>query len=329
GAGAVCGAVAVSRTTESVLAALDRIRVDLFRIVLLSIFAAGLVVFVLARGLVRPLGRLRDAADEVLARSRSRGAAFPGAARPDEIGDLARALGGLDERLERRLDELEAFASDVAHEVKNPLAAMRSAAELLRESKDQGEIRQLTGLIANEVGRIDAVVGSLQEVARLDAGRDAGSPPSALRLDVLAERVAGGWRERAPVGVALEVQLAGPVLVSIGEESAARVIENLLENAVSFTPVGGVVRLALEVEAGHCVLTVDDSGPGVPAEHRARIFERFFSWRPQEAARAHLGLGLGIARAIVERHGGTIALAPESALGGARLVVRWPIAGRR
>ncbi|MBP7589187.1 MAG: HAMP domain-containing protein [Thermoanaerobaculia bacterium] len=326
GGGAVCGAVAVSRTTEPVLAALDRIRVDLFRIVLLSIVAAALVVLLLARGIVRPLRRLRDAADEVLAGARGRGAEVPGVHRQDEIGDLSRALAGLNERLERRLDELEAFASDVAHEVKNPLAAMRSAAELLRGSTQEGEIRQLTALIVQEVGRIDAVVGALQEVARLDAGRGRAAPPPALRLDELARRVADGWRERLPAGVALEVDVVGPVLVAIGAESAARVIENLLENAFSFTPAGGIVRLTLASRSGTCELTVEDSGPGVPEEHRGRIFERFFSWRPQEASRSHLGLGLGIARAIVERHGGRIELAAAGSLGGARFRVSWPVA---
>lgn len=325
---AVCGAVAVSRTTETVLAALDRIRIDLFRVVLLSIVAAAGVVLLLARGLVQPLRRLRDAADEVLARTRSRGAKFPGATRADEIGDLARALGGLDERLERRLDELEAFASDVAHEVKNPLAAMRSAAELLRSSTDEREIRELTALIVAGVGRIDAVVAALQEVARLDASRDA-APPPALRLDELARIVVSGWRERAPGGVAFELEIDGPVQVAIGEESAARVIDNLLENAVSFVPSDGTVRVALAARNGLCELAVEDSGPGVPQEHRDRVFERFFSWRPQAAAPAHLGLGLGIARTIVERHGGAIELAPASALGGARFVVRWPLAPRR
>ncbi len=325
GHGAVCGAVAVSRTTEPVLAALDRIRVDLFRIVLLSSVAAALVVLLLARGIVRPLRRLRDAADAVLARSRGRGAAFPGASRPDEIGDLARALGGLDERLERRLGELEAFASDVAHEVKNPLAAMRSAAELLRDSTQEGEIRELTALIVAEVGRIDAVVAALQEVARLDAGREAASPPPALRLDELARRIVSGWRARAPADVAIELESAEPVLVAVGEESAARVLDNLLENAVSFVPEPGIVRLTLAARGGACELAVEDSGPGVPEEHRGRIFERFFSWRPQEAARSHLGLGLGIARTIVERHGGTIELAAAGTLGGARFLVRWPL----
>ena len=329
GGSTVCGAVAVSRTTEPVLAALDRIRVDLFRIVLLSIVAAALVVLLLARGIVRPLRRLRDAADEVLAGARGRGAEVPGVHRMDEIGDLSRALAGLNERLERRLDELEAFASDVAHEVKNPLAAMRSAAELLRGSTQEVEIRQQTALIVQEVGRIDAVVGALQEVARLDAGHDVAVPPPALALDELLRRVADGWQERLPAGVALEVDIDGPVFVAIGAESAARVIDNLLENAFSFTPAGGIVLLALAARAGMCELVVEDSGPGVPDEHRGRVFERFFSWRPQEANRSHLGLGLGIARAIVERHGGTIALASGGALGGARFVVRWPVANRR
>lgn len=322
---AVCGAVAVSRTTEPVLAALDRIRVDLFRIVLLSIVAAALVVLLLARGIVRPLRRLRDAADGVLAGARGRGAEVPGVDRPDEIGDLSRAFAGLNRRLERRLDELEAFASDVAHEVKNPLAAMRSAAELLRSSTAEGEVRQLTALIVAEVGRIDAVVAALQEMARLDAGRES-APPPALRLDELARRVVAGWRERTPPGVAIELECGDPVLVAVGEESAARVLDNLLENALSFVAAPGAVRLTLIAHDGNCELAVEDSGPGVPEEHRGRVFERFFSWRPQESARSHLGLGLGIARAIVERHGGTIELASGSALGGARFVVRWPLA---
>jgi two-component system, OmpR family, sensor histidine kinase ChvG len=322
-AGGICGAVVVSRTTEPVLAALDRIRVDLFRIVLLSILAAALVVLLLARGLVEPLRRLRDAADAVLARSRSRGARFPGAARRDEIGDLARALGGLNQRLERRLDELEAFASDVAHEVKNPLAAMRSAAELLRRSTDEREIRDLTELIGAGAGRIDAVVGALQELARLDADGES-SPLPEIRLDELVRRVVEGWRARAPQGVAIDLEIEGPVLVAVGEEGAARVLENLLGNAVSFVPGGGSVRVRL-VRAGSVgELSIEDSGPGVPDEHRRRVFERFFSWRPQDPDRTHLGVGLGIARSIVERHGGTIELAAPERLGGARFVVRWP-----
>jgi two-component system OmpR family sensor kinase len=204
---------------------------------------------------------------------------------------------------------------------------MRSAAELLRGSTDESEIRQLTALIVAEVGRIDAVVGALQEVARLDAGREV-APPPALLLDELARRVVDGWRARDSSGIAIDLALAGPVLVAVGEESAARVIDNLLENACSFAGPGGRVRVALAARSGGCELSVDDSGPGVPEEHRGRIFERFFSWRPQEPARSHLGLGLGIARAIVERHGGSIELARDSALGGARFVVRWPTVAR-
>lgn len=329
GASGVCGAVAVSRTTEPVLAALDRIRVDLFRIVLFSIAAAAFVMLLLARGLVQPLRQLRDAADEVLARRRHRGTEFPGARRKDEIGDLARALGGLDERLERRLGELESFASDVAHEVKNPLAAMRSAAELLRTSTEEREIRQLTALIGAEVARVDAVVAALQELARLGADREARAAISPLRLDELVRRVADGWRGRLPPGVRLDVELVSPVEVAIGEESAARVLDNLLENAASFVPEGGAVRVRLEARGGECRLSVLDSGPGVPEEHRNRIFERFFSWRPQETGRSHLGLGLGIARAIVERHGGTIELSADAPLGGAAFVVSWPLADQR
>jgi two-component system sensor histidine kinase ChvG len=322
---AVAGAVLASRTTETVLAALDRIRVDLFRVVLFSLGAAALIVLVLARGLVLPLRRLRDAADGVLARPEARPAPFPGAERPDEIGDLARALGRLNGRLESRLDELEAFASDVAHELRNPLAAARSASELLRSNHADGESRALTAIITAEISRIEKVVAALQELARLDAER-ASAPRAALEAGGLVARVAEGFLARGGIARRIEVQRRGECWIEVPEESAARVVENLLENAISFTPAGGCVRLGVGARQEAVEITVDDEGPGVPEEHRERIFDRFFTWRPAAAGEPHLGLGLGIARAIAERYGGTISLDPDRPTGGARFRVRWPAA---
>jgi two-component system sensor histidine kinase ChvG len=328
-AGAVAGAVALSRTTDTALAALDRIRIDLFRVVLLSLAATTLLVLLLARGLVVPLLKLRDAAARPLPGRRAADAPIPGLERRDEIGDLARALADLRERLERRVGELEAFASDVAHEVRNPLAAVRSAAELLPDSASDAERHRLAAVVRSEAARIDRIVSALQELARLDAQRP-GDESSPVDLGELVERVAAVHRERSTNGAVIEVRLpegAVEARIAMSEEAATRVVENLLENALAFSPPAGVVELAVEPTDGGAELVVSDQGPGVPVEHRERIFDRFFSWRPQEPDGRHLGLGLAIARALVRRHGGEIGLAPGvERFPGARFFVRWPAA---
>ena len=323
GGSSVLGAVAVSRTTDTVLAALDRIRVDLFRTVLLSFVATGAIVLLLARGVVQPLVRLRDAADASLAHPTSPLPAFPGAERPDEIGDLARALGRLRDRLEGRLGELEAFASDVAHELRNPLATVRSAADLLRHPTTEEERERLATLVATEVRRIEEVLGALQELARLDAER---LPEPALATDLreIAERVAIGYRESLGDRVAIDVRGAGEARVAVPPEGAARVVANLLDNAVSFSPSGSRIEIQIGRSEAEVELTVRDQGPGIPLEHRERIFDRFFTWRPGETKGGHLGLGLGIARAVTERYGGTLSLEPAQLSRGAGFRVRWP-----
>ncbi|MEO8275512.1 MAG: ATP-binding protein [Thermoanaerobaculia bacterium] len=321
------GAVVVSRSTETVLAALDRIRVDLFRIVLISIAGAALIVFLLARGLVVPLRRLRDSADGVLSRPGSGRIRFPGADRRDEIGDLARSLGELNRRLEARLDELEAFASDVAHELRNPLATVRSAAELLLPIGGEDERRALTQRISGEVRRMDRVVGALQDLARLDAARRS-DLAVATELGDLVRDIAGAYGALPANAGAIEVLTAGECWISVPPEAAARVVENLLRNALSFSPENAKVHLSVRNLEGRVELAVVDSGPGVPAEHRARVFERFFSWRPGQPASDHLGLGLGIVRAIVERYGGSVALQETPFETGARFVVQWPGSAR-
>jgi two-component system sensor histidine kinase ChvG len=193
----------------------------------------------------------------------------------------------------------------------------------------EAERGALTRRIADEVRRMDRVVGALQELARLDADRRS-DPEVAVELGGLVEHLASAYRELPGTRATIAVLCAGECWIAVPPESAARVVENLLRNALSFSPPGGVVRLAVESDAGFVQFSVADSGPGVPVEHRARVFERFFTWRPDQPSSDHLGLGLGIVRAIAERYGGSVALRePERAetgetLGGAEFVVRWP-----
>jgi two-component system sensor histidine kinase ChvG len=219
--------------------------------------------------------------------------------------------------------ELEAFASDVAHEVRNPLAAIRSAADLLPASTSEEERGRLLVLIGAEVRRVDEVVSALQELARIDAGARTDGATSA-DLATLVESVAGAFRERDDGAHRIVVIHPYHAAIAVPPEAAARVVENLLQNALSFSPAGGAVRLTVTQHPDGAELVVADDGPGVPAEHHERVFERFFSWRPAGGTGRHLGLGLAVARALAEHHGGSIRLDAPVEGGGAAFRVRWP-----
>ncbi|MGN6376300.1 MAG: stimulus-sensing domain-containing protein [Sphingomonas sp.] len=310
------------------------VRIERFR---LSIVVAGvtlvsiLLSLFLARTIVRPLRRLARAAVRVRL-GRAREVVVPRLpSRRDEIGMLARALSDMSLALRARIDATEAFAADVTHEMKNPLASLRSAVESLSSVSDPQLQAQLLAIVRDDVHRLDRLISDISEASRLDAQLsrakfdpvDMGAMIAAL-LDTYARR-----------GVERGVRLAfdrtsDQSLVTVGDGARLeRVIENLIDNAISFSPDGGVVAVAAGRDDGMLVVRVEDEGPGVPAEAREAIFRRFQSIRPNgETFGKHSGLGLAIARTIVEGHQGTIAVeSREDRLSGARFVVRLPLAG--
>jgi two-component system sensor histidine kinase ChvG len=320
--GPVRGAVVVSRTTLRVLRALDEVRVQLFGLLLLSLAVAAVLSLWFARGLAHPLHALaRESVTGVDADGRLR-LRFSGDDRSDEIGALARALGRLSQGLARRLGDLEAFAADAAHEIKNPLATVRSAVELLEGEPDAAGRRRLEQLAIQEVGRIERLLGGLRTLARLeseDVGRETFDAAEILgdRARVLAEE-----RGVAP----LRVRIApGSWRLRGAASRFEQLLDNLVGNALDLAPADSVelaIGDATERSRFACI-EVADRGPGIPAEHLERVFDRFFSYRPGSDGGEHLGLGLGIVRAIVERHGGTVEARPRPG-GGTVLRVLWP-----
>lgn len=270
----------------------------------------------LARTIVLPLRRLARAARLVRA-GRERGVVVPRLPeRADEIGQLARAVSDMAAALRTRIDATEAFAAEVAHELKNPLASLRSALETFARVSDPVRQRSLLNVMSDDVVRLDRLIGDIAEASRLEAEI---SRARFTRVDLRAlavEVTAAASRER---GVASRVEGAGSALGDAGR--LRQVAQNLVDNAVSFSPTGGTVRLAVERVGARVALRVEDDGPGVPPDMTERIFERFYTQRPEgEAFGRHSGLGLAIARAIVEAHGGTIAV-ENRAEGGARFTV--------
>ena len=289
----------------------------------------GLTLFVssfLARTIVRPLRRLALAAQRVRL-GRSREVTVPRfRTRRDEIGELARSLADMTAALRSRIDATEAFAADVAHELKNPLAAIRSAVEGMDHARDEEQREQLMEIVRSDVDRVERLVRDISEASRLDAelSRARFEPVDLARMvDAIAEL---DTARGLPRGITLDVETDSQALMVMGEDSRlAQVVRNLLDNAISFSPDGGRVRISATGAGRRVTLRVEDEGPGIPAGAEEKIFARFYSERPEhEGFGQHSGLGLAIVRAIVEAHDGTIRAEPAES--GARFLVELPAA---
>lgn len=282
----------------------------------------------LARTIVQPLRALVRAAVRVRL-GRDRAVIVPRLPeRGDEIGMLARAISDMTTALRLRIDAVESFAADVAHEIKNPLASLRSALESLEKVEDSALRRQLTAIAAHDVQRIDRLVTEISDASRIDAelSRTTFEP---VDLAVLCEALVGGRNLRGANGscvIRIAYRTAPPFMVEGDATRLERVLENLLDNAVSFSPPSGAIEVELSREDGRIMCSVSDHGPGIPAEAREKIFARFHSVRPdEEDFGRHSGLGLAIARTIVEAHDGTLAAHPRlDGRPGARMVIDLP-----
>jgi two-component system, OmpR family, sensor histidine kinase ChvG len=300
--------------------------------ILIAIAVSLLSSLLLAQFIARPIDRLATAADRVRLAG-ARAISLPGLSRRgDEIGDLARSLEAMTRALSERMDAIEAFAADVAHEVRNPLTSIRSAVETLELVRDPAPRARLLNILKQDVQRLDRLVTDISNASRLDAelSRD---PPRPVDLDRLLGEIVGFYGDvRRPEEPAVTYEGAGPAFVSGREGPLGQVFRNLIDNAKSFSPAGGRVRVSVACERGEVLARVEDEGPGIPAENLETIFERFYTSRPQGAAfGGNSGLGLSIARQIVEAHGGRIWAENRADAGGgvagARFQVALPQAG--
>jgi two-component system, OmpR family, sensor histidine kinase ChvG len=318
----VVGAALVSQSTFRILQALYDVRLRIFQIVIASFGAAVVIGLIMSATIVRPLVRLRRAA-MALSNRRATPASFGHVDRKDEIGDLARTLEDLTGRLEAHIRLLESFAGDVSHEFKNPLAAIRIAAEAIAATDDPVERQRLLGMLTRDVDRLERLVTGVRELARIDA-QLAHEEIAPVDLAALLSGLVEGLNQRQP---RVRFSYAGPSTrahVRASPDRVAQIFENLLDNAASFAPHGSTVAVVMAVDGPVCSVRVEDRGSGFPPGHVERVFDRFFSYRPDDGGRReHMGLGLSIARAIVEGYGGSIAAANRDG-GGASVHVRLP-----
>ena len=277
----------------------------------------------LANTIAEPVRRLADAAERVRRGIRSRQQIPDFTARSDEIGHLSRALRDMTRALYNRLDAIESFAADVAHELKNPLTSLRSALETLPRVSTGHSRDRLIAIMQHDVRRLDRLISDISDASRLDAELARGE---AGPVDVAALlRAVVSMAQDSPRGVRVELSIPSgaarpraPTILSWGT------IPGLLRSSpiswttpARFPNPGGVVRVALERTTARrepegkqffdqVVITVDDDGPGIPPHALERIFERFYTDRPSQGFGQNSGLGLSISRQIVEAHGGRI-----------------------
>ncbi len=326
----VLGALVLSTDSADIEESVRSVRVAIIQVFVLALAVTVLLSIFLAGTIARPVRRLAQAADQVR-RWRGQRVQIPDFRdRGDEIGDLSGALGDMTNAFYLRLDAIGAFAADVAHEIKNPLTSLRSAVESLALAKDESQRGRLLTVIEEDVGRLDRLISDISNASRVDAelARATAEPVDLTRL---LETVIHVHQDRGGGKPRFELQTpADPLVVEGVPGRLGQVVDNLVSNAVSFSPDDGVIRLGLSRGGSEAVLTVEDDGPGLPDDMAERIFERFYSHRPAgEAFGQHSGLGLSIARQIVEAHGGRIHAEnrrdADGQVKGARFIVRLPL----
>jgi two-component system sensor histidine kinase ChvG len=317
------------------------------RFALLQVFLVAALVMVvlsmlLANAIAGPVRRLAEAAERVRRGIRSRKQIPDFTARSDEIGDLSGALREMTRALYSRIDAIERFAADVAHELKNPLTSLRSAVETLPLARSDESRGRLLSIVQHDVRRLDRLISDISDASRLDAelARADAEPVDMAKLLEAVVAIANERRREHDPLITLTVEphpMGKDAFFVFGHDSRlAQVFSNLVDNARSFSPRDGSVRVTLRRGRGEIDVVVDDDGPGIPPHALERIFERFYTDRPDQGFGQNSGLGLSISRQIVEAHRGTIKA--ENRLGtkgehgeprrlGARFTVRLPPLG--
>jgi two-component system sensor histidine kinase ChvG len=310
------------------------------RSALVEVFLVGFAALLLSSAylagvIAAPIRRLAAAAERVR-RGRAGREAIPTLdGRDDEIGELADSFSAMTRALYDRIDAIERFAADVAHELKNPLTSLRSAVEMLERTKDDDDRTRLAAVVQNDVKRIDRLITDISDASRLDAelSRGESEPVDVVKL---LETIVGIYAMDLPRGVRVEFasDSAKSAVVQGLDDRLGQVFRNLIDNAVSFSPDNGTVRVGAYLSANHVRASVEDDGPGIPDEYIERVFDRFYTERPVEHGFGkNSGLGLAIARQIVASHSGRIWAEnkrdSEGARKGARFIVELPLAPAR
>jgi two-component system sensor histidine kinase ChvG len=307
--------------------------------------AAGVMIVLsvlLAGTIAEPIRKLADAAQRVRKGVKAREEIPDFSSRHDEIGHLSGSLRDMTKALYNRIEAIESFAADVAHELKNPLTSLRSAVETLPRAKNDDSRGRLLAVIQHDVRRLDRLISDISDASRLDAelARNDAAPVDMAQVLEAVVTLQNQLRRDGQPGIELAVERRGQrpggrndFLVMGHDSRLGQVMVNLIDNARSFSQPDKPVRVILSRVGPDVLISVEDDGPGIPPHAIERIFERFYTDRPDEGFGQNSGLGLSISRQIIEAHRGGIRAenrldrasgADEPRRLGARFVVRLP-----
>lgn len=320
------GAVLLTRESHDIEEELAQVWLDILKIFGITLILTVTMSIYLSGVIARPLKRLARAT-EAVRRGQASAQDIPDLSnRHDEIGELSLALRQMTQALWERMDSIERFAADVSHELKNPLTSLRSALETLEIVKTETDRRKLLDIIRHDLRRLDRLITDIAGASRLEAELSREKPGN-IDLEILISRLMSAFANPLERKNGLETEerhrvatgMKSIILKKTAEDSEtlstwglegrlAQVFQNLLSNALSFSPEGGTVTITMRPAGSRAIaITVEDEGPGIPETRLETIFERFYSERPEhEAYGHHSGLGLSICRQIVTAHGGRI-----------------------
>jgi len=300
--GRVLGALLASQSTFTILQDLYVVRFGVLRIFVASIAVAFVLSLFFSATIVRPLRQLRE---------------------------LSRALERITRRLDSHLKSIESFASDVSHEFKNPLASIRTATEMLYEVEDGSERQRFLKMVQQEIARMETLLSGVREISLIDA-RLGNEKLSLIPISELISRILDGFRLREGDRVTFSLNAPPETLIVEGsEDRLIQVFENILDNAVSFSPIRGTIQIDVQPDRTFALVRIADEGEGISEQHIGRIFDRFFTYRPasDQPRMRHTGLGLAIVKSIVEGYGGSIAASNSQK--GALFEIRLPLASAK
>ena len=324
------GVLLLSTKGGDIQETIQKERRDIFRLALLAFGVSLLTSLFLTQYIAQPMRRLSAAAKRVSESIKAREEIPDYTDRNDEIGQLSGSFREMTAALYRRLDAIETFAADVSHELKNPLTSLRSAAETLEIVKTDDQRAHLIAIIQNDVKRLDRLISDISDASRLDAEL-ALEDTSIIDLTTLLKGtidVFNDIHQSQHPDVILNIKKSTKdnreFLLRGHASRLGQVVNNLLDNAISFSPQGGKLTVTIFRLKNNILLTVEDEGPGIPEEHREKIFKRFYTDRPDgEEFGKNSGLGLSISKQIITAHKGTIT-AENRTPTGARFVITLP-----
>jgi two-component system sensor histidine kinase ChvG len=325
---AIVGVILLSTAPGDIDSVVSQERWSILRIALIAAAVQIALSLLLAGTIAGPMRRLSEAAERVQTAGNARAEIPDLSDRPDEIGHLSDALRRMTDALYNRIEAIERFAADVAHELKNPLTSLRSAVETLPLAKKPEDRARLNEIIQHDVRRLDRLITDISSASRLDAEL-ARETVETVDVEKLTEAMVGIQKDVAAgrgVNVVMGKRLGrGPTIITGHESRLAQVLANLIDNAVSFSPEGGAVTVTISTETDNqIVVTVMDEGPGITGDV-GRIFQRFYTDRPDtESFGNHSGLGLSISKQIVDAHKGTIRAQNRTDRSGAMFTVALP-----